>query len=176
MYQAVEQRYHLSLPPPPLEMAAAEWQHRVRHLRTAVRWCTDGKGRSVTSEASRRPAPHRGHSPLIDAHGAEGGQLFFGKSCGLQHLSRACRRENMRMPFATSTYASFCGVVTMTAAENATVWHLQYTHACRPSEPEQLGKACRMSEGDQPQLAASSTPPSGTCTHAHAGCKTESSL
>jgi hypothetical protein len=30
-------------------------------------------------------------------------------------------RANMRMPFATSTNASFCGVVTMTAAENCTV-------------------------------------------------------
>ena len=33
----------------------------------------------------------------------------------------------MRMPLATSTYASFWGVVTMTAAENATVWHLRRT-------------------------------------------------
>jgi hypothetical protein len=29
---------------------------------------------------------------------------------------------NMRMPLATSTKASFCGVVTITAAEMATVW------------------------------------------------------
>ena len=33
----------------------------------------------------------------------------------------------MRMPLATSTYASFCGVVTITAAENDTVWHLRHT-------------------------------------------------
>jgi hypothetical protein len=30
---------------------------------------------------------------------------------------------NMRMPFATSMKASFCGVVTTTAAEKATDWH-----------------------------------------------------
>ena len=30
---------------------------------------------------------------------------------------------NMRMPLATSMNASFCGVVTTTAAENATDWH-----------------------------------------------------
>lgn len=38
----------------------------------------------------------------------------------------------MRMPLATSTYASFWGVVTMTAAENATVWHLRCKSSCWP--------------------------------------------
>ena len=31
-------------------------------------------------------------------------------------------RANIRMPLATSTYASFCGVVTMTAAAMGTDW------------------------------------------------------
>jgi hypothetical protein len=37
--------------------------------------------------------------------------------------ARTISLANIRMPLATSMKASFCGVVTMTAAEKATLWH-----------------------------------------------------
>ena len=40
-----------------------------------------------------------------------------------EKVGPTARRANIRMPFATSMKASFCGVVTMTAAEKATDWH-----------------------------------------------------